>query len=109
VVPTDDIVEDDLRQAILDLVGTGEVPAVLDDPLVDHADARGDLLDQLVTASERRPIVLLTDDPDTLGWAISLPDDIGAVTRLAAHTDPAQHPPVPQRSDPISSPTGPVA
>jgi hypothetical protein len=28
--------------------------------------------------------VLLTDDPATLGWAISLPDDIGAVTRLAA-------------------------
>jgi hypothetical protein len=110
VVPTDDIGEDDLRQAILDLVGTGEVPAVLDDPLVDHAEARTDLLDQLVTASERRPIVLLTDDPDTLGWAISLPDDVGAVTRLATQPDSTPPPPPPPpHSDPISSRTGPVA
>ena len=38
-------------------------------------------------------MVLLTDDPDTLGWAISLPDDVGAVTRLAA-----RHGPVPDHS-----------
>ena len=35
VVPTDDVGADDLRQALLDLVGTGDVPAVLDDPLVE--------------------------------------------------------------------------
>ncbi len=107
VVPTDDIGEDDLRQGILDLVGTGDVPAVLDDPLVDHADARDELLDQILAASERRPVVLLTDDPDTLGWAISLPDDIGAVTRLAAHPDPDQ--PVPPRGDPLPTRIGPLA
>jgi hypothetical protein len=65
-------------------VGAGDLPAVLDDPISDHPDEREALLDQLALASEKRPIVLLTDDPDILGWAISLPDDIGAVTRLAA-------------------------
>jgi hypothetical protein len=107
VVPTDDVGSDDLRQGILDLVGTGEVPAVLDDPLVGHGEARDELLEHLVAASERRPIVLLTDDPTTLGWAISLPDDIGAVTRLAAHSDPDR--PVPPTGDPTATPIGPLA
>jgi hypothetical protein len=84
VVPTDDISEEDRRRALLELVGAGDLPAVLDDPISDHPDEREALLDQLALASEKRPIVLLTDDPDILGWAISLPDDIGAVTRLAA-------------------------
>lgn len=84
VVPTEDVTEDDMRQALLDLVGTGDTPVVLDDPFVEEPDVRPALLDQLVTASERRPVVLLTDEPDVLGWAISLPDDQGAVTRLAA-------------------------
>lgn len=106
VVPTDDVGDDDLHQAILDLVGSGDVPAVLDDPFVDHPDARTRLLDQLGTASERRPVVLLTDDPDTLGWAISLPDDIGAVTRLAAHT--ASDRPSP-RGEPLTTRPGPVS
>ena len=105
VVPTDDIGDEDVLQAVLDLVGTGDSPVVLDDPLVDHADLRDQLLDQLVAASERRPVVLLTDDPDTLGWAISLPDDVGAVTRLAvrdgngAVPDPASL--VPTQSGPV--------
>ena len=30
--------------------------------------------------------MLLTDDPEVLGWAISLPDEVGAVTRVAAVT-----------------------
>jgi hypothetical protein len=107
VVPTDDVGADDLRQGLLDLVGTGEVPAVLDDPLVEHDDTRDELLEHLVAASERRPIVLLTDDPATLGWAISLPDDIGAVTRLAAHADPDR--PVPPSGDPSAAPIGPLA
>jgi hypothetical protein len=92
VVPTDDITDDDRRQAVADLVGTGDVPAVLDDPLAEHPDLRDELLEQLVAASERRPVVLLTDDPATLGWAISLPDDIGAVTRLAAASPSGDEP-----------------
>ena len=71
-------------------------------PFVDHDDDRVDLLDQLAAAADRRPVVLLTDDPDTLGWAISLPDDLGAVTRLAADTAPdrpsARRPTDPQDS-----------
>jgi hypothetical protein len=107
VVPTDDIGEEDLDQAIFDLVGTGDVPAVLDDPFVGHPNLRSHLLDQLVTASERRPLVLLTDDPDTLGWAISLPDDIGAVTRLAARGDST--PPSLSRGEPLTTRPGPVS
>jgi hypothetical protein len=107
VVPTDDVNDDDLRQAILDLVGTGTSPVVLDDPFVHHDDTRPLLLDHLVQASARRPVVLLTDEPDTLGWAISLPDDLGAVTRLAAHLDlDDQSPP---RGEPITSQPGPVS
>ena len=82
---------------------------MLDDPLVDHADLRDELLDQLVAASERRPVVLLTDDPDTLGWAISLPDDVGAVTRLAAHTDSGQPRPCPSAATRSRAQPGPVA
>jgi hypothetical protein len=106
VVPTDDVNGDDLQQALLDLVGTGDVPVVLDDPLVEHEDLRSELLDQLVAASEQRPIVLLTDDSDTLGWAISLPDDVGAVTRLAAQNGNG---PTPARGEALTAHPGPVA
>lgn len=107
VVPTDDIDDDDLGQAIFDLVGTGTSPVVLDDPFVDHADTRPLLLDHLVKASAHRPVVLLSDEPDILGWAISLPDHLGAVTRLAAHLDlDDQSPP---RGEPITSQPGPVS
>jgi hypothetical protein len=61
---------------------------VLDDPFIARDGDRLDLLDHLAEAAGRRPVVLLTDDPETLGWAISLPDDLGAVTRLAADTEP---------------------
>jgi len=107
VVPTDDIGEEDLHQAVLDLVGTGDTPAILDDPLVDHTADRTGLLDQLVVATERRPVVLLTDDAEILGWAISLPDDIGAVTRLAAHPDFDLPPP--PRGEPLTSRPGPAS
>src|SRR5262245_33306868 len=105
VVPTDDIGDEDVLQAGRDLVGTGDTPVVLDDPLVDHADLRDQLLDQLVVASEKRPVVLLTDDPDTLGWAISLPDDVGAVTRLAVRDG---HEAVPDPAPLIPTQSGPV-
>ena len=107
VVPTDDVAGEDLEQAVLDLVGSGDMPIVLDDPFVEHAQERDQLLDQLVVASERRPVVLLTDDPDTLGWAISLPDHLGSVTRLAVHPGAeAEPPPAPSL---IEAPSGPVS
>src|ERR687898_367768 len=93
VVPSNDVTDDDLRQAVNDLIGTGDTPVVLDDPLVEVDDnTRRELLDALATASDRRPVVLLTDDPDALGWAISLPGDVGAVTRLRAPPDPDRSP-----------------
>jgi hypothetical protein len=88
VVPTDDVEDADRRRAVTELVGSGDVPAVLDDPFIARDGDRLDLLDHLAEAAGRRPVVLLTDDPETLGWAISLPDDLGAVTRLAADTEP---------------------
>jgi hypothetical protein len=92
VVPANDVIDDDLHQAVRDLVGAGDVPLVLDDPFATVEDLRNELLDELAAAAEQRPVVLLTDEPATLGWAISLPTDAGAVTRLATPTDPVPSP-----------------
>jgi hypothetical protein len=86
VVPTEDIGPDDLAEAVTALIGTGHTPVVLDDPFAQSLDALDDLLDRLIPASASRPVVLLTDDPDTLGWAIGLPADVGTVTRLPTPT-----------------------
>ena len=101
VVPTEDVGPDDRRTALAELVGTGDLPAVLDDPITVYPGERDELLDELTEVSGKRPVVLLTDDPDILGWAISLPDDIGAVTRLAADTDSPDHSP---EGDPFTRP-----
>jgi hypothetical protein len=81
--PADEVLMEDFRAAVTELVGSGTTPAVLDDPfnLLDPAE-RVDLLGVLADAAAHRQVVLLTDDPDTLGWAISLPAEIGAVTGL---------------------------
>jgi hypothetical protein len=92
VVPADDVIDDDLRQAVRDLVAGAEVAVVLDDPFGEVGDLRHELLDEVASAARERPVVLLTDDPATLGWAISLPDDVGTVTRLAAPPTPAPDP-----------------
>jgi DNA repair exonuclease SbcCD ATPase subunit len=84
VVPSEEIGDDDLLQAVVEMVGDGDSPVLLDDPFADVIDKRVELLDELVPASEQRPVVLLTDDPETLGWAIGLPADLGTVTRLVA-------------------------
>jgi hypothetical protein len=92
VVPVDDVIDDDLRQAVRDLVAGADVPVVLDDPFGEIDDLRDELLDEVARAAGERPVVLLTDDPATLGWAISLPDEVGTVTRLAVPTEPIPHP-----------------
>lgn len=89
IVPTEDIGAEDLAEAVADLVGSGDTPVVLDDPFTQAIDERDNLLDRLVPASALRPVILLTDDPDTLGWAIGLPADVGTVTRLSLPTGPA--------------------
>lgn len=90
VVPTDDIGDDDLFQAVDDLVGAGDAPLILDDPFGEVAHKRDELLDQLVACSEHRPVVLLTDEPEVLGWAIGLPPELGTVTRLSTPPGPGR-------------------
>jgi uncharacterized protein YciI len=92
VVPADDVIDDDVRQAVRDLVAGAEVAVVLDEPFGDVEGLREELLDEVAGAARERPVVLLTDDPATLGWAISLPDDVGTVTRLAAPPAPIPDP-----------------
>jgi hypothetical protein len=92
VVPVDDVIDDDLRQAVRDLVAGADVAVVLDDPFGEIDDLRHELLDEVARAARERPVVLLTDDPATLGWAISLPDEVGTVTRLAVPTEPIPDP-----------------
>jgi hypothetical protein len=79
--PSHDLVPDDLRRAVGRMLGTSEVPAVLDDPFDGfRADERAEMLEALATSTAQRPVVLLTDDLETLGWAIGLPDEVGTVT-----------------------------
>ncbi len=104
VVPTEDIGPDDLADAVADLVGTGTTPIILDDPFAQSPDELDDLLDRLGAASAARPIVLLTDDPDTLGWAIGLPADVGTVTRLPTPTGPSGAP----GAAPVAAHPGPL-
>jgi hypothetical protein len=92
VVPVDDVIDDDLRQAVRDLVAGAEVAVVLDDPFGDAEGLRDELLDEVAGAARERPVVLLTDDPATLGWAISLPDDVGTVTRMSVPPAPIPNP-----------------
>ncbi|HEY8544130.1 MAG TPA: hypothetical protein VIL36_03750 [Acidimicrobiales bacterium] len=79
--PSHDLVPDDLRRAVGRMLGTSRVPAVLDDPFDGFtAEERIEMLEALAAATRQRPVVLLTDDLETLGWAIALPDEVGIVT-----------------------------
>jgi hypothetical protein len=49
-------------------------------------------------------VVLLTDDPETLGWAIGLPVDLGTVTRLSLPDGPDLTP----GAAPVAAHPGPV-
>lgn len=81
--PADEVLLEDLRAAVAEMVGSGTTPAVLDDPFnLLEEDERVDLLGAMTEAAAHRPVVFLTDDPGTLGWAISLPSETGAVTGL---------------------------
>jgi hypothetical protein len=58
----------------------GDHLIVLDDPFgsIDHA-LRPTLLEVLLNHEGQGPLVLLTEDPEILGWAIGLPAEQGAV------------------------------
>ena len=108
VVPSDDVEPEDLRHAVGEMLGKSDRPAVLDDPFTGYDDdQRAELLDVLASCAARRPVILLTDHLDTLGWAISLPDDVGAVTGLPVEDDEPVT--VPARSSTLSDPSGVIA
>jgi hypothetical protein len=71
---------EDVTAALGDLLAQpGDHLLVLDEPFVgvDQA-ARAALLDIVRAASVKRPLVLLTEDPEVLGWAIELPAEDAA-------------------------------
>jgi hypothetical protein len=88
-VPSGEPDDEDMLQAIAVVVGAGPGFLVFDDPFSGFDPARRvELLDELAVCAANRPVVLLTDNLDTLGWAIGLPDDVGAVTRLSDNPSP---------------------
>lgn len=93
--PSGEADDDDLRESIAVMAGAGSGQLVFDDPFAGmDAAFRQTLLDELAVCAARRPIVLLTDHLDTLSWAIGLPDDVGAVTRLPDNpSQPVTRPP----------------
>jgi hypothetical protein len=93
---------------------SSESAIVLDDSLLGLvADLRDELLTRLVDLSEHRRIVLLTADPDVLGWAIGLPAEHGATVpagRLITtdgHPGPAPRPTAPAPDHASAPATGP--
>ena len=75
----------DLADAVRKLVAdadTGQL-AVLDHPVSSDLE-RDALLDATRARSNSGPVVLLTDDPEVLGWAITLPEEVGAVVSRSA-------------------------
>ncbi|MEO7571989.1 MAG: ABC transporter ATP-binding protein, partial [Acidimicrobiales bacterium] len=71
---------EDLADGLQQLLGAhaGDGPLVLDEPLADlDHQTRDQLLEVIRTTATDRQLVLLTEDPEVLGWAIELPIDEG--------------------------------
>ncbi len=69
------------------LTAAGRSLVVLVEPFADADDEVHDRLAKtVVQAAAERPVLLLTEDPRTLGWAIGLPGSEGAVVALDAVT-----------------------
>ena len=59
---------------------TGAGPALLDDSFAEvPPSALAPVLEALTVIAGHRPVVLLTDGPDVLGWAIGLPSSVASV------------------------------
>jgi hypothetical protein len=85
----EDLVEG-LQQLLRQVVGDSIL--VLDDPFTGVAPAvRGDLLEVVRAASATRPLALLTEDADTLGWAIELPVEEATAVPADALVNSLQH------------------
>src|SRR3546814_16747616 len=86
---------DDFLEALTHLLEghQGEV-LVLDDPLsAVGSGPREDLLQLIAAGSANRPLILLTDDPDVLGWAIEQPADVAAAVPAGALVSDVTNPP----------------
>lgn len=71
---------DDFVEGLAQLLGDADQRhvLVLDDPFAGvDAEARAELLALVRDGSADRQLVLLTEDPEVLGWAIELPADVG--------------------------------
>jgi chromosome segregation ATPase len=89
VAPQDHV---DALVQLVDGPGSSDV-AVLDDCISDlHGQARKSALDTLLVVSHHRPVVLLADEPDIVGWAIALPPADGAVVTAEALIDALRAP-----------------
>ena len=74
----------DHAAAVRSVLGRGEQLLVLAEPFT-RAGLEPELVrSALLEAVEHRPLVLLTDDPDLLGWAIELPPEVGRVVPVDA-------------------------
>jgi hypothetical protein len=88
---------EDLVEGLQQLLeqNAGDTLLLLNEPFAGvDPDARGELLEVVRAASASRPLALLTEDADTLGWAIELPVEEAAalpadalVARLQRTTD----------------------
>lgn len=84
---------EDHEQALRGALGAGDQVLVLDEPFGARRVEDDVLRSSLLEAAARRPLVLLTEDPDLLGWAIELPSELGRVVPVDAlnlDADPAE-------------------
>lgn len=92
------------------------------DVLVEPLQAAGDddvaqaaLLEAITLAGRRRPVIVVTDDPRLLGWAIELATEVGGLVSIAAFESgppPAEEPtgaaPAARSTDPAPAPARPT-
>ncbi|HEX4868612.1 MAG TPA: hypothetical protein VFV32_13455 [Acidimicrobiales bacterium] len=76
---------EDHLEALRAELAAGDDVIVLDEPFDQRpAEQRAELREIVLEASRRRAVVLLTADPELLGWAIELPASEGAVVAVDA-------------------------
>ncbi|MFP5254494.1 MAG: hypothetical protein ACLGI8_01440 [Acidimicrobiia bacterium] len=83
---------EDHEQALRAVLTAGQQVLVLDEPFGHRTVEGGVARAVLLEAAEQRSVVLLTEDPELLGWAIELPSEKGRVVPVDAlnlSADPA--------------------
>ncbi|HLT16840.1 MAG TPA: hypothetical protein VK007_09070, partial [Acidimicrobiales bacterium] len=74
---------EDHLEALRALLEESDRVVVLDEPLAATSLPR-DAMCEVLLGAGTRPVVLLTEDPELLGWAIELPSDRGRVVPIDA-------------------------